>query len=396
MTAVAELATRRLAEPSTDRATSSTSTDNQTDPGNVTSRVYGRVGLLGNPSDGFHGKGISFSLQNFWAEVTLLPHASQHVSFTPHPDHDATNCDEGLEALAQRIEKNGYYGGIRLLMATCKRFHEYCRDKAISVPQKGFNLSYDTNIPRQAGLSGSSAIVCAALNCLMQYHGVEHAVSIEDRPSLVLSAEQELGITAGLQDRVIQVFGGLVYMDFNTDYMREHGYGMYQPLDASLLPPLWLMYCDNPSDSGKMHSDVKQRWLRGDAQIQQDMEAVAKCAELGREALQRHDYGALAVLMDQNFNLRRKMFGDAALGQLNLRMIKTARSVGAAAKFTGSGGAVVVYCPAGEEQEVRSKQLPVAARYLRSGSGVNIRTYSVSYCLLSHINLHIRAMVLHT
>lgn len=39
----------------------------------------------------------------------------------------------------------------------------------------------------------------------MQYHGVEHAVSIEDRPSLVLSAEQELGITAGLQDRVIQV-----------------------------------------------------------------------------------------------------------------------------------------------------------------------------------------------
>lgn len=151
----------------------------------------------------------------------------------------------------------------------------------------------------------------------------------------------------------LQVFGGLVYMDFNTDYMREHGYGMYQPLDASLLPPLWLMYCDNPSDSGKMHSDVKQRWLRGDAQIQQDMEAVAKCAELGREALQRHDYGALAVLMDQNFNLRRKMFGDAALGQLNLRMIKTARSVGAAAKFTGSGGAVVVYCPAGEEQEVR-------------------------------------------
>lgn len=51
-------------------------------------------------------------------QVTLLPHASQHVSFTPHPDHDATNCDEGLEALAQRIEKNGYYGGIRLLMVS--------------------------------------------------------------------------------------------------------------------------------------------------------------------------------------------------------------------------------------------------------------------------------------
>jgi glucuronokinase len=35
----------------------------------ITSRVYARVGLLGNPSDGFYGKTISFSLANFYAEV---------------------------------------------------------------------------------------------------------------------------------------------------------------------------------------------------------------------------------------------------------------------------------------------------------------------------------------
>jgi glucuronokinase len=45
------------------------------------------------------------------------------------------------------------------------------------------------------------------------------------------------------------------------------------------------------------------------------------------------------------------MFGDAALGETNLAMIATARSVGAAAKFTGSGGAIVVYCPQGTQQE---------------------------------------------
>jgi mevalonate kinase len=33
-------------------------------------------------------------------------------------------------------------------------------------------------------------------------------------------------------------------------------------------------------------------------------------------------------------------------------MINAARSVGAAAKFTGSGGAIVAFCPMGEEQEV--------------------------------------------
>ena len=42
----------------------------------------------------------------------------------------------------------------------------------------------------------------------MQYHGVGSSIPQVERPGLVLSAEQELGITAGLQDRVIQVGGG--------------------------------------------------------------------------------------------------------------------------------------------------------------------------------------------
>ena len=33
------------------------------------SRVHARIGLLGNPSDGFNGSCISFSLANFHAEV---------------------------------------------------------------------------------------------------------------------------------------------------------------------------------------------------------------------------------------------------------------------------------------------------------------------------------------
>lgn len=44
------------------------------------------------------------------------------------------------------------------------------------------------------------------------------------------------------------------------------------------------------------------------------------------------------------------MFGDAALGALNIEMVEVARRVGAAAKFTGSGGAVVAFCPDGPSQ----------------------------------------------
>ena len=64
----------------------------------------------------------------------------------------------------------------------------------------------------QTGLSGSSAIVSAALSCLLDFYKVRHLIKVEVRPNLILSAEQELGIVAGLQDRVAQVYGGLVHM----------------------------------------------------------------------------------------------------------------------------------------------------------------------------------------
>jgi hypothetical protein len=46
---------------------------------------------------------------------------------------------------------------------------------------------------------------------------------VEERPTLVLRAEEELGITAGLQDRVIQV-----YMDFAKEFIQQHGHGRYR------------------------------------------------------------------------------------------------------------------------------------------------------------------------
>eukprot|EP00897_Mesotaenium_endlicherianum_P003906 jgi/Mesen1/3543/ME000198S02745 len=313
----------------------------------LTCRAYARVGLVGNPSDGYYGKTISFSLENFYAEATLVP--SDSIRFTPHPLHDPAEF-ESLHLLAERVKAEGYYGGVRLLMAICAKLHSYCSDKNITLSSKNFTLSYDTNIPRQAGLSGSSAIVCAALSCLLRFYEVEHLVPLAERPSLILSAETELGITAGLQDRVIQVYGGLVFMDFEREVVERTGGGVYTPLDPSSLPPLHLIYATNPSDSGKVHSSVKRQWLAGDEGVRADMEEVASLAVQAREALAARNYSVLARHMDRNFDLRRRMFGDEALGDMNIKMVEAARSVGAAAKFTGSGGAVVTLCLQGPAQ----------------------------------------------
>ena len=46
-----------------------------------------------------------------------------------------------------------------------------------------------------------------------------------------------------------------------------------------------------------------------------------------RSAIEREDELALALLMNKNFELRRQVFGDAALGEANLAMVKCAWSV---------------------------------------------------------------------
>lgn len=153
-------------------------------------------------------------------------------------------------------------------------------------------------------------------------------------------------------------------MDFDRDTLQKTGNGIYTPMDPQLIPPLHLIYAKNPSDSGKVHSTVRKRWLDGDELVRSCMKEVATLAVLGRDALLRQDFPTIAKLMDRNFDLRKRMFGDAALGKMNIDMVETARSVGAACKFTGSGGAVIALCLDGDDQVKALQEACAKAGYI--------------------------------
>uniref|UniRef100_A0A673Y6M6 Glucuronokinase with putative uridyl pyrophosphorylase n=1 Tax=Salmo trutta TaxID=8032 RepID=A0A673Y6M6_SALTR len=309
----------------------------------ITCRSYARVGLMGNPSDGFNGKTIAMTISNFWAEVTLME--SQTLVLLPHPLNDPTEFGS-LQDLYCISRKEGYLGGLRLLQATCKKFYQFCSKQGIALTKQNFTLKYDTNIPRQVGLAGSSAIVSATLKCLMKFYNItESDLPKPTRANFILNVEtDELFITAGLQDRVVQVYEGLVYMDFSKQLMDEQGYGDYIPMDMSSLPPFWLAYLSDPSDSGRIHSNVRQRWLNGEAEVVEAMKSFAALTDQARVALQGMDWSRLAQLMDENFALRRSVYTEDCLGPGNLKMVQLARQFGSAAKLPGSGGAVVGLC----------------------------------------------------
>lgn len=295
--------------------------------------AYARAGLLGNPSDGYFGKTIAFLVRDFRARVLLYPSARLEIT--------ASKADmpvfESLDDLHASTRWRGYYGGIRIIQALIVRFMDYCREQGIELPNRNFTIEYESTIPLRLGMGGSSAIITAALRALCQYYAVEIPLPVQAK--LALETEtKELGVPAGPQDRVIQVYEGLVYMDFAQDLMASRGYGEYERLDPALLPNVYLAYRTSLSEGTEVfHTNVRERWNAGDATVRGAMEEWASYAAHGREALLKGDVAALGKLIDANFDLRASIY---TISKGNLEMIQTARGVGATSNFSGSGGAV--------------------------------------------------------
>src|SRR5262249_9737909 len=152
----------------------------------------------------------------------------------------------------------------------------------------------------------------------------------------------ELGIAVGLQDRVIQTFEGLVYMDFGAGRERTVA-GLrcyhYEPLDPALLPPLYIAHHESLGEPTEIfHNNIRERFRNGDRAVVEVMYKLAQLAASGREALLAGDAARLGELIDANFNLRRSIY---RLPPWQIEMIEAARACGASAKFAGSGGAIV-------------------------------------------------------
>jgi glucuronokinase len=322
-------------------------------------RAYARAGLVGNPSDGYHGKTISVSVRNFWAEVVLYEWDSVDIVLA---EGDRARF-ESVQELARDVRLHGYYGGIRLIKATIKRFVEYCEAEGLELHSRNFSIRYQSTIPRQVGLAGSSALVTATLRCLMEYYGI--TVPIEVQPTFTLKVEQEeLGINAGLQDRVIQAYEGLVYMDFDRSCRRMVGSLAcyhYEPLDPALLPPLYVAYHVSLGEPTEVfHNNIRERYNRGEALVVDGLAHAAELAAAGREALLSGDVERFSALMDENFDTRRRIY---TLPPWQIAQIEAARACGASAQYAGSGGAIVgVYRNAAMLAKVRAALEAIGSR----------------------------------
>ncbi|HEX6458306.1 MAG TPA: hypothetical protein VF032_05255 [Thermoleophilaceae bacterium] len=262
--------------------------------------AFARVALAGNPSDGYGGRTLAVAVRDFTASARAVPAAADVIS-SPGP------------------------GGEALMRAALERFRERIGS------DQPVELSCETNVPREVGLAGSSAIVIACARALCDLHGA--ALERDELARLALAVEAEdLGIAAGLQDRIVQARETLVAMDFG-------GRPVYEELDPALLPPLYVAWHpDAAAPSGVAHGDLRERHARGDQEVIEALVRLADLAAAARDALTAGDGAGFARCVDASFDERLRIM---PVDPLTARMVESARSAGASANSAGSGGAIV-------------------------------------------------------
>ena len=299
----------------------------------IETTAYPRAALIGNPSDGYFGKTIAFTFKNFEARVELQE--SEVLQINPCERENLQFSS--VSHLTDEVKQYGYYGGVRLIKAAIKTLSEYCSENHIKLADKNFTLTYSSSIPGRLGLAGSSAIITAAMKAMMQFYSIDIPKPI--LANVILSVEKkELNIGAGLQDRVAQVYGRPVYMNFDKSLMNATGYGEYISFDPALLPNIYLAYRNNLAEGSEVtHNDLAKRFANGDPAV---LDAIEKWKALTDVVWDRLNKGNKNIgdLIDHNFDIRKSV---VAISAGNMELIDAARNSGASAKFTGSGGAII-------------------------------------------------------
>lgn len=300
----------------------------------IQTKSFPRAALIGNPSDGYFGKTIAFVFSNFSADITLF----QTPELEIQPEQLDLTKFNSIQELVEDVNLHGYYGGMRLLKATIKVFYVYCDECNIKLDKRNFTIRYSSSIPHRLGLAGSSAIITACMKALMSFYGI--AISKPLLANLILSVEtDELKIGAGLQDRVAQAYETPVFMDFDKKIMTKQGFGMYAPVNTELFPPIYIAYrTDQGSGSEVVHNDLRARYNYKEPEVLKAMEEWAELSVKVKDCLEQQKFEHIGKYINRNFDLRKSLM---QISKENIEMVEIARNVGASAKFTGSGGAII-------------------------------------------------------
>lgn len=279
----------------------------------------GRVGIIGNPTDGYGGSVISCSIQN---KATVIIEPAEELTLT----------NRFGNKILRRAGDFAFQGDHYDIPRAVLNYFNLYELKA--------KINIDTSIKEQAGLAGSTALLSACLNAVIAFCGIKyHKYYLAE---LIRFLELRcLKCQCGYQDAYMTVFGGLNYLDFrgkeHDRELDEEPYATVEPLHNFIDElPFVIAVSGLKHHSGDFHRPLRERWLDGDRKVELAYREIAELARQGKKALLLQDWIQLARLMNANHEIQD---GLASSGEQINNMIQVARKNGAlAAKLAGAGG----------------------------------------------------------
>jgi galactokinase/mevalonate kinase-like predicted kinase len=204
-----------------------------------------------------------------------------------------------------------------------------------------FSLRLSTEIPMQAGMAGSTALIVTLVGVLNRHlgTGLRHSWEIAETARKIEA--RILGVVCGFQDQHMAAFGGLNFMDFHGKQSLEQAendpLATVEPLHPyAPAVPLLSANTGVRHHSGTVHRSPRERYLAGEPLVVESYAAIAELARQAKPALLRGDWQTLGRLMNENHALVAALGGS---GEANERLIAAALAAGAyGAKLAGAGG----------------------------------------------------------
>lgn len=298
----------------------------------IVATAPGRAGIIGNPSDMYGGAVISCSLP-MRAKVTITPDSELTLVAYGKICHIRKRDDLEL--------KKDWFDIARVVLTY------------LGLPERPCRVEYETTVPIQSGLSGSTALVVALLQGLLAWQ--------DEYPNRYQLAEKAryiefnyLKVVCGFQDAYMCAFGGLNYLDFRSKQFDQAAeakvFASVESLNSRSQEtnkhlPFILATTGVRRDSGAVHKPLGERWLEGEPAVVEGYKRISELAQLGKSAFLNSDWEQLGKLMNQNHVIQRELGGS---GESNERLIAAAVEAGApGAKLAGAGkgGTIIALWP---------------------------------------------------
>lgn len=216
--------------------------------------------------------------------------------------------------------------------------------KAIK-PSFGFELFLYSDFPMSSGLGGSAVVSAATLGCFNELRNDkwdQHEIA-----EIAFQAERlHMGVAGGWQDQYATVFGGLNFMEFNSNQNIIHPIRLSRDILLELEESLVLCYTGVNHDSGNIHKD--QREQTKSANVKDRIQANVDLTYEMRNLLLRGQLNEFGNCLHKAWQLKRTFSSQISSGFLDEIYSEALANGATGGKLLGAGGGgyFLFYVPA--------------------------------------------------